>query len=262
MSSLDGKVYLITGARGGQGAAHVTRLLAEGARVVAVDAIDMPEQPTISSDDDKLLEAQVDVRDLASLERAVAAAVEAFGGVDVVIANAGVNGSREPAVEIDEDEWERVLSINLSGVWRTIRAAAPALAASTRGPNIVIIGSTCAIKGYPTTGHYTVAKHGLTGLLKVLSAELAPQGVRVNMINPTTVDTPLIHVQSMYDAFVPDGQEKNAANFEGVMRSLHQMDLPWIEPQDVTEAVLWLSSDQARYVTGAQLSVDAGAVLV
>ena len=258
-----GRVALVTGALGGQGTSHVQRLLTEGADVVALDVAGVPDEPEITEvDGARLLRCRADVRDLAALERAAAAAVEHFGGVDIVVANAGINGTREPAVEIAEDEWLRVLDINLNGVWRTIRATAPALARSESNPAIVIIGSTCAVKGYATTGHYTTAKHGLTGLLKVLSAELAPQGIRVNMINPTTVDTPLIQVQSMYDAFVPAGQEPTAENFRAAMFGLHQMPIPWIDPSDVTEAVLWLASPEARYVTGAQLSVDGGAVLL
>lgn len=258
-----GRTALITGANGGQGASHVKRLLAEGAQVVALDVSGMPDQPSVGDvGGGRLLNITADVRDLASLEAAAAAAIEAFGGIDIVVANAGVNGTREPAVDIDENEWLRVLDINLNGVWRTVRATAPALKASQNGPSIIIIGSTCAVKGYATTGHYTTAKHGLTGLLKVLSAELAPQGIRVNMINPTTVNTPLIQVQSMYDAFVPEGQEPNAENFRQAMFGLHQMPIPWIEPEDVTEAVLWLASGESRFVTGAQLSVDGGAVLL
>ncbi|MFT4288933.1 SDR family oxidoreductase [Nocardioides sp.] len=258
-----GKVVLVTGANGGQGAVHVKRFLEEGANVVALDVAGMPEAPSVTDvGAGQLLECRADVRALADLERAVSAATEAFGGIDIVVANAGINGSRGPAVEFEEEEWLRVLDINLNGVWRTIKAAAPSLLASTKSPSVIIIGSTCAVKGYATSGHYTAAKHGLTGLLKVLSAELAPKGVRVNMINPTTVDTPLIQVQSMYDAFVPPGQEPTAENFRQAMFGLHQMPIPWIDPEDVTAAVMWLASEESRYVTGAQLSVDGGAVLL
>jgi NAD(P)-dependent dehydrogenase (short-subunit alcohol dehydrogenase family) len=256
---LDGKVALVTGASGGQGRSHVERFLAEGADVIAVDLKEVDGEPVLESHgDSKLLRADCDVRDSAQLKAVVESAVEQLGKLDIVIANAGVTGTREPAWEIDDDEWDRVIGIDLSGSWRTIKAAAPSLLANDSA-SVVIIGSTCGVRGYPTMAHYTAAKHGLVGLTRALSAEMAPQGVRVNIVHPTMVDTPMIHTPEMYDAFLVGQEDKSRESFEGLCYGLHQLPIPWVASADVTEMVLFLVSDRARFLTGGEFTVDAGA---
>lgn len=270
---LAGRTALITGAARGQGRAHALRLAAEGARLALLDirsrASDVDDTAGRELDETAALVrergAEVltfagDVRDSQYLDTAVAETVARFGSLDIVVANAAVAGSRDYRLfEIPEDEWDLVTGINLRGAWQTVKASSAALTASGRG-SVILIGSTCAGKGYPYTGHYTVAKHGLIGLMRVLANELGPSGVRVNMVNPTFVDTELLHQPDVYRAFVDDGVEPSRENFAATTQSLHLLPTPWVSPDDVTEAVLWLASDAARFVTGQQLNVDAGAL--
>lgn len=270
---LAGRTALITGAARGQGRAHALRLAAEGARLALLDirsrASDVDDTAGRELDETaaqvrergaEALTFAGDVRDSQYLETAVAETVDRFGSLDIVVANAAVAGSRDYRLfEIPEAEWDLVTGVNLRGAWQTVKAASGPLMASGRG-SVILIGSTCAGKGYPYTGHYTVAKHGLIGLMRVLANELGSSGVRVNMVNPTFVDTELLHQPDVYRAFVDDGVAPSRENFAAATQALHLLPTPWVSPEDVTEAVLWLASDAARFVTGQQLNVDAGAL--
>lgn len=270
---LTGRTALITGAARGQGRAHALRLAEAGARLALLDirsrASDADDTAGRELAETAELVARAggealtfagDVRDSTYLDAAVGDTVAAFGTLDIVVANAAVAGSRDHRLfEITEEEWDLVTGVNLRGAWQTVKAAAAPLMASGRG-SVILIGSTCAGKGYPYTGHYTVAKHGLIGLMRVLANELGPSGVRVNMVNPTFVDTELLHQPDVYRAFVADGVEGTRENFAAATQALHLLPAPWVTPDDVTDAVLWLAGDESRYVTGQQLNVDAGAL--
>jgi (+)-trans-carveol dehydrogenase len=270
---LTGRTALITGAARGQGRAHALRLAEEGARLALLDirsrASDVDDTAGRELEETatlvRALGAEVltfagDVRDSAYLDAAVAETVDRFGSLDIVVVNAAVAGSRDYRLfEIPDAEWDLVTGVNLRGAWQTVKASSGPLMASGRG-SVVLIGSTCAGKGYPYTGHYTVAKHGLIGLMRVLANELGSSGVRVNMVNPTFVDTELLHQPDVYRAFVDDGVEPSRENFAAATQALHLLPTPWVSPGDVTEAVVWLASDAARFVTGQQLNVDAGAL--
>jgi (+)-trans-carveol dehydrogenase len=278
MGRVEGKVALITGAARGQGRAHAVRLAEEGADIVAIDicapvagipfplgtAEDLAETAAqIESLDRRVVTCQADVRDSSALEEAVRSGMSAFGRLDIVVANAGLS-TLAPTLELTEDQWQTVIDINLTGVWRTCRAAVPAMVEAGNGGSIVITSSVAGNRAYPNLGHYVASKHGVIGLMKTLALELAPHGIRVNTVNPSNVDTPLIVNEYMVKRFAPGGEtaEGNGdaamAKFHEILQTMHLLPVPMLDPRDIANGVLYLVSDEARYVTGICLPIDAG----
>ncbi|HVU92594.1 MAG TPA: mycofactocin-coupled SDR family oxidoreductase [Jatrophihabitans sp.] len=269
---LAGRVALVTGAARGQGRSHAVRLAEEGADVIALDVaedIDGVPYPLATLDDlaetvrlvkergRRVAAFQADVRDLDRLTEAVDEGVARLGRLDVVCANAGVNDPA-PAAEMSEESWSLVVDVDLSGAWRTCRAAIPHLIAGGRGGAIVLTSSAAGLKGYANIAHYTAAKHAVNGLTRTLAQELAPHRIRVNSVNPTQVDTPMIMNEPMYALFCPDLDRPGRAEFAPVSQAMHLLAVPWVEPLDVSNAVVFLASDEARYITGVALPIDAG----
>jgi (+)-trans-carveol dehydrogenase len=261
--SFDGQVVLITGAARGQGRSHALGFARAGARVVAIDLCaqidtvrfamarpgDLAETVALVEElGGTILAFEADVRSLAALEQAVAEAVARLGRVDVVVANAGIGSGGRSTLGLSEQQWEDVLAVNLGGVWRTAKAAVPAIVAGGRGGSLVITGSAAGLRPMAGIGHYVAAKHGLVGLTKTLAIELAPHDIRVNCVHPTGVRTPM--------ATSPEIQTWAAAQPAAASMNLLPVDM--VEPEDVTEAILWLASSHARYVTGVNLPIDAG----
>ena len=272
---LAGKVALITGAARGQGRSHAVRLAEEGADVIAVDVChdlvnvpyplatleDLKETARLVEERGQRVAAyQADVRDPDGLAAAVEEGVDALGRLDIVCANAGVN-QPAPMAEMTEDVWLDVVDVDLSGVWRTCRVAIPHVIAGGRGGAIVLTSSAAGIKGYANIAHYTAAKHGVNGLVKTLAQELAPHRIRVNSLNPTQVDTPMIMNSPMYKLFCPDLAQPTRADFAPVSQAMHLLPVPWVDPVDVSNAVVFLASDEARYITGVALPIDAGVLV-
>jgi (+)-trans-carveol dehydrogenase len=270
-----GTVALVTGAARGQGRSHAVRLAEEGADVIAVDlCADLPGVPYALGTEADLAETvrqvealgrrvvarTADVRDFDSLDRAVRDGVAELGRLDIVCANAGVN-SPAPAHEITEEQWHTVLDVDLSGVWRTAKASIPHLVAGGRGGSIVLTSSAAGLKGYANIAHYTAAKHGINGLMKTLAQELAEHHIRANSVNPTQVDTPMIMNDPMFRLFCPDLESPNREDFAPVSQQMNALPIPWVESRDVSAAVLFLASDESRYITGVALPVDAGVLL-
>jgi SDR family mycofactocin-dependent oxidoreductase len=272
MGRVEGKVAFITGAARGQGRSHALRLAEEGADIVAVDLCrpvetvpyelatsdDLAETAKLVEDlDRRIVTVEADVRDLGQLQAAVAEGVSELGHIDVVCANAGI-ASVGSALEMDERVWQDMIDINLTGVWKTIRAAVPPMVERGRGGSVVITSSVAGLFGFPNLAHYSAAKHGLVGLMRTLTQELAPHMIRVNSVHPTTVDTPMVNNDMFFGLVRPDlehpGREDTAEAFTG----LNALPVPWVESIDISNAVLWLASDEARYVTGVALPVDAG----
>jgi (+)-trans-carveol dehydrogenase len=273
---VDGKVALITGAARGQGRSHAIRLAEEGADIIAIDAcadVDTVAYPMATVDDlattgkhveaagRRVVTAQADVRDLAGLTAAVDRGVAELGRLDIVVANAGIL-SNAPAHELSEAAWQQMIDVNLSGVWRTCRAAIPHLIAGGRGGSIVLVSSVAGLRSYAGVAHYVAAKHGVVGLMKTLAQELAEHRVRVNTVNPTQVDTDMIQNDSMYRLFCPDVESPTRQDFAAASAATILLPIDWVEPVDVSNAVLFLASDEARYITGVTLPVDGGALLV
>jgi len=269
---MDGKVAFITGAARGQGRSHALRLAEEGAEIIAVDlcrpvetapyelatADDLAETAKLVEElDRRIVAREADVRDLAQLQAVVQEGVSEFGHIDVVCANAGIAGSA-PALEMDEGVWQEMIDINLTGVWKTIRAAVAPMVERRQGGAVIITSSVAGLAGFPNLSHYSAAKHGVVGLMRVLAQELAPYMIRVNTVNPTTVDTPMVNNDAIFRLFRPDLENPTRDDAAEALIGLNALPIPWVEARDVSNAVLWLASDEARYITGVALPVDAG----
>ena len=274
MGRLDGKVAFITGAARGQGRSHAVRLAQEGADIIAVDALapvasvgypmataeDLAETVRlVEQADRRILASQVDVRDGDGIARALGDGVAELGRLDVVVANAGV-ASFSPAEDMSDQMWDDMIDINLSGVFRTVRPAIRHLKDNPDGGAIVLIGSVGGMRGVMNIVHYCAAKFGLVGMTKVLAQELAPHRIRVNIVHPTNVSTTMIHNESIHRLFFPDRDPATVtpADTEPVMRATNLLPVGWVEPADISEAVLYLVADSGRYITGIELPVDAG----
>jgi (+)-trans-carveol dehydrogenase len=271
MGRVDGKVAFITGAARGQGRSHAERLAAEGANIIAVDICEQLDVPYAMSTPDDLAETvriveglgrrivarQADVRDQSALDGAVADGVRELGRLDIVIANAGIC-SFGPAEELTEESWLGLMDINLNGCWRTAKAAIPNL---NDGGSIILTSSAAGLRGYAGLSHYVTAKHGLIGLMRALAHELGPRGIRVNCVNPTQVETDMLMNEGTYDMFRPDlDRHATKDEFADASQSGMLIPVPWVQSSDVTDAVLFLASDDSRFVTALALPVDAGAV--
>jgi SDR family mycofactocin-dependent oxidoreductase len=259
----EGKVAFITGAAHGQGRAAALALARRGARIAAYDvarAMSYPGYALGSSDDLHSLRAECrdagsdclpfegDVRDDASISASVDATVAAFGRIDVLFNNAGIC-AYGLAHELTEDAWDAMIDINLKGAWMVARRVIPVMIERRSG--VIINNSSIAgLRGMNRLSHYAASKWGLTGLTKSWAIELAPYRIRVVSIHPTGVNTPMNDGLAELEGATPhEIAERSAGNL---------LPVPWIEPEDVAEAVLYLASDRARFVTGSQFVIDAG----
>jgi (+)-trans-carveol dehydrogenase/(-)-trans-carveol dehydrogenase len=271
-----GKVAFITGAARGQGRAHAMRLAEEGADIIAVDVpgdydtvgYPMGTQAELADTvkqvealDRRIVATKADVRDFGALKAALDNGVAQLGRLDIVSANAGIGSSPYAAQDLAEQTWQDMIDVNLTGVWHTAKAAIPHLAAGGRGGSIVLTSSAAGLQAYANIAHYVSAKHGVVGLMRTLALELAPQFIRVNSIHPTQVDTPMIQNEATYRLFRPDLDHPTRADFEPASQVVNVLPIPWVDVADISNAVLFLASDEARYITGVALPVDAGAVL-
>jgi SDR family mycofactocin-dependent oxidoreductase len=275
MGQLDGKVAFITGAARGQGRSHALTLAREGADIIAVDICKQAETvpypmatpedlaetvSQVEALDRRIIASQVDIRELGALSAAVNDGVAQLGRLDIVLANAGIS-TPAPTLEMDEEVWDEMIEVNLTGQWKTIRAAVPHVIAGGRGGSVVITSSLAAIYANPNTAHYTAAKAGLVGFMKVLAKELAPHSIRVNTVHPTTVATDMILNEPTYRLFRPDLANPTREDFEVAARTLNKLPVAAIDPSDISNAILYLVSDAGRYVTGITHVVDAGGQL-
>jgi (+)-trans-carveol dehydrogenase len=269
------KVAFVTGAGRGQGRSHAVRLAEEGADIIAVDLcanVDSVAYPLATPDDleetahqveaagRRVIARQVDVRDTDQIHAALRDGVAELGRLDIVLANAGIAGLAATS-DLSEASWQEMIDINLTGVWRTCKASIPYLIEGGRGGSIVLTSSIAGLRGYSNISHYTAAKHGVVGLMRSLAIELAPYWIRVNCVNPTTVDSPMVMNESLFRFFAPDLENPTRDDFDTRSRQMHLLDIPWIEAIDVSNAILFLVSDEARYITGVPLAIDAGTSL-
>ena len=272
MGRLDGKVAFITGGARGQGRSHAIRLAEEGADILVIDICDQIESHQVAmstpSDlqetvrqvealDQRIVAEIADVRDQSALDRAVARGIDQFGHIDIVSANAGISGVGK-TWELSETEWSDMIDVNLTGVWHTVKAAIPSMIEADSGGSIVITSSFCGVRGLENLSHYTASKHGIIGMMRTLANELGPHQIRVNCVLPGNIATPLTLNDSLFRLFVPDKAKPTRAEVEVSLQQMSSMDVAFLDPRDISNAVLWLSSDEARYVTGVNLSVDGG----
>jgi len=271
-----GKVAFITGAARGQGRSHAIRLAQEGADIIAVDLaaqvatvpypMATPEDLAVTVKEvqalgRRIVASQADVRDFGALKAAVDDGVAELGRLDIVSANAGIFGFAR-LEEMDEATWQDMIDVDLTGVWHTVKAAIPHLRAAGGG-SVILTSSAVGLKAIPNTGHYNSAKHGMVGLMRTLALELAPDMIRVNSVHPTTVNTDMIQNSATYELFAPDLPEAERTRDALLPRfkETNLLPVPWVEPVDISNAVLWLASDESRYVTGVTLPIDAGVLV-
>lgn len=273
MGKFEGKVAVITGGARGQGRSHALALAKEGCNIAFCD-ISEPVKTTLyrtATEEDRLetekmvqqtgarcLSVDADVRDRPAMKAFVERTLDEFGAIDILLANAGIT-TFAPAWETSYEIWDETVDICLNGTWNICREVMPHMVERRQG-SIVITSSNAGLTPIPNVAPYVAAKHGITGLMKVLAVELAAFDIRVNAVHPCGVATDLVLNQPGLDLF--SGKEN--ATFEDAepgMKSLNLLDVPLIEPQDVTEAILYLVSDAARYVTGTSLTVDAGTTI-
>ena len=274
MGVVDGKVALVSGAGRGQGRSHAVRLAHEGADVIAVDICAEPLETlsyALSTEEDldetvrqvqatgrRAVKAIADVRSLEQMQRAVETGLDELGRIDIVCANAGI-GTWAVVWEMTEQQWAEMIDINLTGVFNTVRAALPTMVQRGEGGVLVLTSSTAGLRAYQNTAHYTAAKHGVIGLMKVLAQECGPHRIRVNAVCPTTVHTPLVINDATFELFAPDKANPGEVDVREAFEGLNILPgVAWIEPSDVSDAVVFLCSDAAKYITGVALPIDAG----
>jgi SDR family mycofactocin-dependent oxidoreductase len=275
---VEGKVAFISGIARGQGRSHAVRLAQEGADIIGIDVCgevgdtarfyppateaDLAETVRLVEDlDRRILVRQADVRDYEATKSALDAGVAELGRLDIVAGNAGIFQFGQDIEHTSEADWRDVLDVNLTGVFHTCKAAVPHLLAGGRGGSVTITSSCAGLRGFAQVGHYVAAKHGVIGLMRSLALELAPHSVRVNVIAPTNCDTQMIQNAGMYRLFAPDAPEPTKEAFTEASGAMMALPVSWVEPQDISNALLFLSSEEARYITGAVLPVDAGMML-
>jgi (+)-trans-carveol dehydrogenase len=259
-----GKVAFVTGAARGQGRSHAVRLAQEGADIIAVDIcqpFDNSPAPAATTEDlletaemvkglgRRIVISEVDVRDYESLKSAVDSGVEQLGGLDIIVANAGIGTVGNRLDRLDEHIWQEMIDVNLSGVWKSVKAGVPHLLVGGRGGSIILTSSVAGLKTYPYTGHYVAAKHGVVGLMRTFAVELGAQSIRANSVHPTHVNTPLLLNEKTYRMFRPDLENPGPDDMAPVCQSFHFLPIPWVTAEDISNAVLFLASDEARYIT-------------
>jgi SDR family mycofactocin-dependent oxidoreductase len=269
MSRLDGKVAVITGGARGQGRSHALRLAREGPDIVICDvAADIPGVPLtlarpedleetvalVEAQDRRCLAFQADVRDTDALTEMTDAAMAEFGRIDILCANAGVLSLVDNSWEIADEVWEAMLGVNLTGVFKSCRAVIPHMLAGGNGGAIVITSSIAGLKALPAITHYVAAKHGTVGLMRALARELAPHNIRVNTVHPSAVDSPMARDEA-FAGWAAEHEETATTMYANLM------PVEAMEESDISDAVAFLVSDQAKWITGATLNVDAGWLL-
>ena len=279
MGRVAGKVAFITGAGQGQGRAHAVRLASEGADVIITDiAVPYPERvhyraatesdlnetrELVEKTGARCVSAVADVRDRSALQAAVDAGLAAFGRLDIAVANAGVITFHDSSLEITEDIYDLVMDTCLKGVWNTIQVTAPPMIAAGRGGAMILTSSAAGLRGQPHYAHYAAAKHGVVGLMRTFANELAEHRIRVNTVHPTGVSSPGMGS----DSGVPELYARSRYFHLSGMNMLPDLDsepsdefarVPALAETEIANAVLFLASDEARYITGVTLPVDAG----
>lgn len=275
MGMLDGKVALITGGSRGQGRAHAVTCAREGADVIIADIADqmgtVPYQMATQGDldetvsqvealDRRILAIKADVRDQQQLDDVAARGIAEFGKIDILIANAGI-WTLAPFWELTDDQWDEMIGVNLTGVWKSAKAVAPHMIERQSG-SIVITSSTAGLEPALGYAHYAAAKHGVIGLMKNIALELAPYGIRCNSINPGAINTPMNNHQDAWDLFAghPGGTGQDRIEVGYAYAALKGTS--FMDPQVIADTALYLNSELAAKVTGVTIPVDAGHLIL
>jgi (+)-trans-carveol dehydrogenase len=276
MGRLEGKVALVTGAGRGQGRSHAQHLAREGADIIALDIAapvatvpypmatpeDLKETVRLVEAENRcIVSAAIDTRDLAAMQTFLADAVAELGRLDVVCANAGVL-SLGSVLDLTEQQWQETIDVNLTGTWKTIKAAVPHMIAAGHGGSVIITSSVASELAYLASGHYTAAKLGLVGLARVLAKEVAEHDIRVNTVHPTNVISGMTDNETVVRRYRPDLENPTFDDLLEAAAVKHPLKVGAMEPAEVSRTVVYLASDDSRYVTGSKIVVDAGTHLV
>jgi len=271
---LEGRVAVVTGGARGQGRAHALALAAAGCDVAVWDIADPAAAPTVpyplsaradldetvrlveGTTGQRCLPVVADVRRTGDVDAAVAATRAALGRIDILVANAGVC-SFAPVGEISDEMWDEMIATDLTGVFKPVRAVIP-LMTEQRAGRIIATASMAGRMGMPNLAHYVAAKWGVIGFIKSVALEVAAHGITANVVCPATVDTDMVHNPPMYSLFCPGMADPQREDVEPVYRRMNPMREPWLSPQDVSAAVAFLASDEARFVSGTTLEVSMG----
>jgi SDR family mycofactocin-dependent oxidoreductase len=271
MGSLDGRVALVTGAARGQGRAHAEVLAAAGADVVVCDlAAPIATVPYELATEDDLAETvrlvektgrrcvsgRADVRSTADLAAVVDLALRELGHIDILVANAGICGFGK-FWELTDEQWDDMIAVDLTGVFKSMRAVVPHMIERGYG-RIVATSSMGGRMGNPNLAHYVAAKWGVIGLVKTLALEVADKGITVNAVCPASVDTPMVHNDALYGLFAPDLTNPTKEQVEPRYAAMNPIPVPWVDPHEVSRAVLYLVEEGARFVSGSTLDVACG----
>ena len=275
---LEGKVAFVTGAARGQGRSHAVRLAEEGCDIIAVDicadikTVTMYDLATEADLDETVRQVEAlgrriyarkaDVRNIDALTQAVEEGVAHLGRLDVVVANAGIFSHAPETHHLDEQSWADVTDVNLTGVFHTVKAAMPHVLRTGEGGSVVLISSLAGTKGLNSLAAYSAAKHGVVGLMKVLAKEYGRYGIRVNTIHPNTISTAMVQNDTLYKIFRPDLEEPTLEDALPGFASMNPFGIPFIDAVHVSNAVVFLASDEALYISGAMIPVDAAAAIV
>jgi SDR family mycofactocin-dependent oxidoreductase len=271
MGKLDGRVALITGGARGQGRSHALTFAREGASIVVCDIASQIETvpyglaseqqlhetvKLVEELDQRCNAVQADVRDTAQVQEVVDTTMSEFGKIDILVVNHGIL-SLAPVAEMTDEQWNDVIDTDLTGVFKPMRAVIPHMIENGWG-RIIATASMAGRTGLPTVAHYCAAKWGVIGLTKSVAREVAGNGITVNCVCPTNVDTDMIHNAAFYELFAPDVVNPTREQAIPGFQSLNAIPVPWIEPKDISEAMLFLASEEARFITGEALHVSAG----
>jgi SDR family mycofactocin-dependent oxidoreductase len=272
LGNLDGKVAFITGIARGQGRAHALKLAKEGASIIGVDIcrqIDTVPYPLATPDDlrntvreiealgGKVLASEGDVRDIETLRTIIDDGHALFGRLDIVIANAGIGGYSRNGAAVRKN----VIEVNQTGVYNTIEVSKRYIIEGGRGGSVVVVSSLAGTKALDAGPGYSESKHGIVGLMRLYAHEFAPHMIRCNSVHPTTVLTPFVQNDYFARTLRPDLDQPTWEDMAAPFAELNLMPIPWVEAEDVANAVMFLVSDESRYITGISLPVDAGAAI-
>jgi len=271
MGAVEGRVALVTGAARGQGRAHAIALAAEGADIVVTDlcadiatvpyalgtAAELAETVAlVEATGQRCLSMPADIRDTAGIGLVVEAGVEAFGQIDICVANAGVTGYGK-FHELDDDTWNDMIDVDLTGTFKTIRAVLPHMLDRRYG-RIIATSSMAGRMGNANLAHYVAAKWGVIGMVKSLAMEVANKGITVNAIAPAAVDTPMLHNDAMYKLFCPDMDAPTREDVTPRYQAMNRLGVAWMVPEEVSRAVLFVAADAASSMTGQVIEVSLG----
>jgi (+)-trans-carveol dehydrogenase len=275
MGRVEGKVALITGGARGQGRNHALKLAEQGADIIVLDMCEnLATIPYgLASQDDfdetaasveklgrRVVAAKVDIREADQLTDVVAKAVSDLGGLDIVCANAGICSFGQ-VLDITAEQWKEMIDVNLTGAFNTAKASIPHILAQGRGGSVIFTASLSGIAAVRNIGHYNASKSGVIGLAKTLALELGEHHIRVNSICPTNVDSPMFQNLATMRIFAPGVERPGPAELEAAAREQHVIPIPSLDINDVTNAVMYLASDDGRYVTGTTFLIDGGRLL-